>query len=119
MIGGPKPVDRAACHNYALAVAVRTQGRALLVKWMRADKSRTQGFVARTLSVTQPAVRAWVRGESRPVEAYREALRRLAGIPPEAWETRQERERRAKALAGVDSIGVGSPGSPDSPRGAA
>lgn len=75
----------------------------MLVKWMRADKSRTQGFVARTLSVSQPAVRAWVRGESRPVWAYREALQRLAGIPPEAWETKKERELQERALAGVSA----------------
>jgi transcriptional regulator with XRE-family HTH domain len=101
-------------------VAERTEGRALLRKWMRAEKTRSQGFLAKVLDVTQPAVAAWVRGESRPAPQYRDAIFELTGISPEAWETKTEREKRDRALAGVRGVlaaPTDSERAPDSPPG--
>lgn len=80
---------------------ILTDGRAQLVEWMAAAEGRTQGFVARKLGISQPAVRNWIQGTSRPENPYRDALEALCGIPPKAWELPEEREKRDQALARI------------------
>ncbi len=85
-----------------MAEGIETEGRTRLVAWMGEDPStRTQGFIARKLNISQPAVRAWVKGLSRPEPHFREPLEVLCGIPRAAWELPEEHEKRAAALANI------------------
>lgn len=81
---------------------IQSAGRAALVDWMDADKAtRGQTFVAKKVGVSQPAVRAWIRGDSRPEPHLRPALELLCGIPSEAWEIPEERQKREDAMARI------------------
>jgi predicted transcriptional regulator len=74
---------------------------------MAADRARTQGAIGRMLGVSQPAVRAWLLGLSRPDQMLRDALELLCGIPAEHWELESERARRDATL---ERIRADSPG---------
>lgn len=87
---------------------VTTPGRDALVAWMAANpKERTQGYIARVLGVSQPAVGAWVHGRSRPDAHYREPIEQLTGIKPEDWELPEEAARRERALANIQELETG------------
>jgi transcriptional regulator with XRE-family HTH domain len=66
------------------------RGRMLLRRWLDADPSRSQSWLARRLHVSQPSVTAWLNGDSRPEAHNREALALLTGIPAPAWMTDDE-----------------------------
>jgi transcriptional regulator with XRE-family HTH domain len=68
---------------------------------MAADpKIRTQGFIARQLGVSQPAVSGWLKGKPRPDDDRRALIAALTGgdISAEDWETSEERRRRLRGL---------------------
>lgn len=48
-------------------------------------KTRSQVALGAELGVDQSAISAWARGTARPEPHFREALRRIALIPTEAW----------------------------------
>lgn len=75
-----------------------TPGRQLLKAWLDAEPGRNPTKLAGVLGLSQPAVRAWVIGASRPEHPFREALHVLCGIPVEAWELEQERDMRLRAI---------------------
>jgi transcriptional regulator with XRE-family HTH domain len=80
---------------------IRTPGQQALIDWLKAEPGRSQGSVATALGVSQPAVGYWVKGTSRPEAAKRAALFALCGIPESDWETNEERQQRAEALARI------------------
>jgi transcriptional regulator with XRE-family HTH domain len=77
---------------------IETTGRQQLRAWLDADPGRNPSKLAGMLGLSQPAVRAWVIGASRPERPFREALQVLCGIPVEDWELAEERELRERAL---------------------
>lgn len=75
-----------------------TTGLRALRTWLKADPSRSQAWLARTLGVSSPSVSAWMAGTARPTSELRSALCSLAAIPIVDWETAAEKKRR-EALA--------------------
>lgn len=59
-----------------------TEGRRLLSAYLN---SHPQTQLADALGLGQQAISAWKTGRARPGTHHREALKRLAGIPVEAW----------------------------------
>lgn len=95
---------------------IQSLGRDLLIKWMASGTGRSQGYIAKKLGVSQPAVRNWVVGTSRPEPHFRDALQALCGIPPSAWELEVERQQRETALHNIaESYAVPESG-PSSPE---
>lgn len=76
----------------------QTEGRRLLVAWMKRD-SGSQADLAKRLGVEQPSISRWVSGKARPEAPHREALFRVTGIDTATWLTADER----KMLAGIDT----------------
>ena len=93
---------------------VITPGVQKLKRWMAAGSRRERGQTAigRMLGVSQPAVRAWCTGESRPEPPYREALERLAGIPLQAWELPEERADREAREQRIEAAAPPKPPAP-------
>ena len=75
------------------------------IRWQKEGpvRERGQSAVARKLGVSQPAVRAWGLGESRPEEHLRKALEVLTEgrSKAEEWLTKGERKARKALLARV------------------
>ncbi len=61
-----------------------TRGSALLRKWMQ-SKGQTQAQIAASVGVRQQSVSNWLRDEARMPLSVAVRLKRLAGIPVEAW----------------------------------
>jgi len=87
---------------------VVTEGSARLRAWIAAGPrtERSQSAVARAIGVSQPAVRLWIEGATRPEPRHRLALEVLTGIAPTAWESEEERRALKKRL---DSIAASKP----------
>ena len=90
---------------------VDTEGRHLLAAWLLSGERRgAQSALASKLGVTSSLVSQWVSGAARPGEVYREALAGIAGIEPSKWDTKDEAERRAKAVAAAAPAPTGTQG---------
>lgn len=80
----------------------------MLVAWMAGDPTRrSRGAIARAVDVSQPAVTAWLSGQSRPTEQYRPALFVLTGIHPDHWKLQSERDQEAKSLTLASTAATG------------
>jgi transcriptional regulator with XRE-family HTH domain len=87
-------------------VTIKTEGQRRLLAWRGKNPERTQEFIGEKLGINQSAVSAWCRGTSRPEPHFRQALKLLAGIPEDSWETREEtklRETAIRKISGVDA----------------
>lgn len=73
---------------------------------MEGPPSRSQGAIAKLLGVTQPAVRAWMRGTSRPEPHLREAIEVLTGVPEATWELESERVAKQAAIERIHDAEV-------------
>ena len=75
----------------------------MLDAWMRQGRRRDRGqtAVARALGVSQPAVRQWLLGLTRPELSHRLALQELTGIAAEAWERPEEKQALEETLARI------------------
>jgi hypothetical protein len=80
--------------------AYASKGRQRLIRWMRAGsiRERGQSAIARSLELTQTAVRQWVVGMSRPEQRHRLAIEVLTGIPASDWELPEERKALKRTL---------------------
>jgi transcriptional regulator with XRE-family HTH domain len=74
-----------------------TQGLEKLKEFLAANPERSQGWLARTLDVSQPNVSSWLRGINRPGPEYRKALAKIASIPEDSWLTDDERTAVSEA----------------------
>lgn len=87
-------------------MSLKTRGRTLLLGWAAKDsEGRTQTAIARAIGVTQPSVRDWMMGLSRPRDAQRIAVERLTDgfVERDSWMTEDERDR----AEGVEPMRVG------------
>lgn len=66
-----------------------TEGRRLL---LRALEAITQADLAKKIGTSQQLLSVWASGKNRPGHAFRLALSREVGIPPESWLTARERK---------------------------
>lgn len=81
---------------------MRTEGRSLLRKWFRAQKSPQRSF-AEVLGVTQQAVSSWLSGASRPDGDTRDLIEKATdgAVPSASWRTETERARIANVRPAV------------------
>ena len=84
---------------------IDSPGRTDLIAWMAAAPGRSQGMIARKLGISQPAVRNWVVGTSRPESHYRVALEALSegAVLAAAWELAEERSKLDAALGRINA----------------
>lgn len=88
------------------------KGRALLQKYLEraTDREQTPGDrrsaiaqatreLAATLGTSAVTVYSWRIGFRRPGPDYYEPLKRIAGIAPDAWRTREEKARARRLRA--------------------
>lgn len=79
---------------------IETPARTKLVEWAAGHKRRTQTWIARCCGVSQPAVRGWFDGTSRPEPHLRKVIEALTGgeVRESDWELLEEAQHRANAL---------------------
>lgn len=70
-----------------------TRGRKQLNLYL---ESHSQSELAELIGINQSSVSLWTRGLSRPEGPHRAALKKIAGIPEEEWETDGERRARER-----------------------
>lgn len=61
----------------------------------------SQHSLARAIIASQPTVRAWLRGTSRPGPHFRTCLFLVTGIDEDAWNTDEERKHVDRVRAAV------------------
>ncbi len=72
-----------------------------LARWVD-QPGNSQGSLARSLEISQPAVSQWIRGNARPEPHLRIAIELITAIPAADWDTDDERALVDRVRAQLD-----------------